>query len=178
MRCLFALLSFVATACAYTVLTPGNAAGWTTAGTNTVTWQRVDSDAATFTLVLVNQDKKVLPATQVLAATVDGTKGTLNVNPPSGGFPAGAGFQINFVKDAQNLDAILAQSQQFAIAQSSTTAAASSTAATATDSTAQTTNSTGGLSPTSTSASKNGAGRTTAAGSTGLIFAALAAIAL
>lgn len=152
MRCLFALLSFVATACAYQVLTPGNAAGWTSAGPNTVTWQRVATDPATFTMLLVNQvrtslltspllriplillclsqDQNVLPGgKEVLIATVDGTTGTVTVSPPSSGFPVGNGFQINFVQDPQDLNTILAQSQQFAITQSSTTAGASSTVA-------------------------------------------------
>jgi len=189
MRCLFALLSFVAAASAYKVLTPGDTAGWSTAGPNTVTWQRVDTDPATFTMLLVNQNNNALPGgKEVLIATVDGTTGKINVPLPSSGFPAGNAFQINFVKDPQNLDAILAQSQQFAIAQSSTTASASSTVASASPAgstvqvTQSTPDSTGGLNPTASSASapasKNNAGRITAAGNTGLIFAALAAIAL
>jgi hypothetical protein len=55
MRCIFSLLSFVAAACAYQVTNPNTNQGWTTAGPNTVTWQRVDTDPATFTLLLVNQ---------------------------------------------------------------------------------------------------------------------------
>jgi hypothetical protein len=55
MRSLFTLFSFVASACAYQIITPGNSNGWTTAGNNNVTWQRVSTDQTTFTMVLVNQ---------------------------------------------------------------------------------------------------------------------------
>ena len=58
---------------------------------------------------------------EVLIATVDGTLGVIAVPPPSGGLPAGNGFQVNFVKDPQDLNTILAQSQQFAITQSNST---------------------------------------------------------
>ncbi len=55
MRSLFTLLSLVASACAYQIISPGTSNGWTTGGTNNVTWQRVNTDQTTFTMVLVNQ---------------------------------------------------------------------------------------------------------------------------
>lgn len=55
MRSLFTLFSLVASVCAYQVITPGNNSGWTTGGPNNVTWQRVNTDQTTFTMVLVNQ---------------------------------------------------------------------------------------------------------------------------
>jgi hypothetical protein len=58
---------------------------------------------------------------EILIATVDGTAGAIGVPVPSGGFPVGNGFQINFVNDTQHLNTILAQSNQFAITQSNTT---------------------------------------------------------
>jgi len=55
MRFFVTLFSLIASACAYQIITPGNSAGWTTAGGNNVTWQRVSSDQAAFTMLLVNQ---------------------------------------------------------------------------------------------------------------------------
>ncbi len=55
MRSLFTLFSLVASACAYQIITPGNSFGWTTGGRNNVTWQRVNTDQVTFTMLLVNQ---------------------------------------------------------------------------------------------------------------------------
>lgn len=68
------------------------------------------------------QDKTIMPTGQeTLIATVDGTLGTIAIPPPSGGFPVGSGFQVNFVKDPQDLNTILAQSGQFTITQSNST---------------------------------------------------------
>jgi hypothetical protein len=55
MRSLITLFSLVASACAYSILTPSNSSGWTIGVTNNVTWTRVNTDANTFTLLLVNQ---------------------------------------------------------------------------------------------------------------------------
>jgi hypothetical protein len=63
-----------------------------------------------------------MPAGQeIVIATVDGSHSEIGVPPPSGGFPVGSGFQINFVNDTQHLSTILAQSSQFSITQSNTT---------------------------------------------------------
>ncbi|KAH9972965.1 hypothetical protein BGW80DRAFT_1172317 [Lactifluus volemus] len=127
---LFAIFSFAALASAYQVTTPGQNVGWTTAGPNVVTWERVATDPQTFTMVLVNQAAGALPGgPQTLLATVDGTQNKITVPTPSGGFPVGQGFQVNFVKSPQDMNTILAQSGQFAITQSSVTPSASSTGA-------------------------------------------------
>jgi len=190
---LFTLISLVSSACAYLVLTPGNANGWTTAGPNTVTWQMVSTDPQNFAMLLVNQDQGILPGGQeLLAAVVNGSLLTYTVSSPSGGFPVGTGFQVNFVKDAQDTNTILAQSGQFAITQSSTTVSPASTVNSVTTSAnptptptpaATTATDTGTLNPTSsltntTAPGKNSADRIAAAGSTSLIFAALAAFIL
>jgi len=185
MRSLFTVLSLVASACAYQILTPSNSSGWTTVGPNLVSWQRVNTDSNNFTMVLVNQDKTIMPSgEEILIATVDGTQNSIAVPAPSGGFPTGTGFQVNFVKDSQDLTTIYAQSNQFSIIKpntSSTTTSPSNTVVTPAGVTAaQTgttgTDSSGNLNPTSSSSpTTNGADRITAAGSTGLIFAALAA---
>ena len=44
-----------ASAFAYQVTEPTNATGWTTAGSNVVAWDKVSTDPANFTIVLVNQ---------------------------------------------------------------------------------------------------------------------------
>ena len=55
MRSVFALLALAASAAAYQVTQPTNATGWTTAGSNVVAWDKVSTDQANFTIVLVNQ---------------------------------------------------------------------------------------------------------------------------
>ncbi|KAL4242498.1 GPI-anchored Adhesion Regulator [Abortiporus biennis] len=132
MKTFATLLAFAASALAYQVTNPTNSTGWTTTGPNTVTWTRVSTDAETFTIVLSNQSK-FPPESEVLVAQVDGTKATsITVSPPSGGWVAGAGYQVNLVKDAQNLDAILAQSGQFTIKTGTASTTASGTTSGAT----------------------------------------------
>ncbi|PIL36927.1 hypothetical protein GSI_00617 [Ganoderma sinense ZZ0214-1] len=130
MRAVFALLSFAASALAYSVIEPDATTGWTTSGPNVVVWQMVSTDPANFTIVLNNQN--VTPATtQVLAALVGGSLGNVTVNPPSGGWKAGKGFRVNLVKDSQDLNSILAQSPQFDIVASSSSTFSTSVSATA-----------------------------------------------
>jgi hypothetical protein len=52
---------------------------------------------------------------QVLAALVPRDQGSISLNAPSTGFPAGTGWQVNIVQDDQHLTALLAQSPQFTI---------------------------------------------------------------
>ncbi|TCD69850.1 hypothetical protein EIP91_005927 [Steccherinum ochraceum] len=109
------ILSFAAAAFAFQVTSPTNATGWTTTGPNAVGWSRVDTDAQNFTIVLSNQQVNP-PVQEVLLAQVDATKvNTINVNPPSGGWVAGKGYQVNLVKSPDELSTILAQSGQFSI---------------------------------------------------------------
>ncbi|KAH9042864.1 hypothetical protein EDB84DRAFT_899140 [Lactarius hengduanensis] len=183
MQFFFTLLSFVALASAYQVSSPGGSSGWTIAGPNVVTWQRVNTDALNFTIVLSNQ-ARTPSYQQVLAALVDGTLGKFTVSPPSTGFPTGTGFQVNLVADSQNLNSIFAQSQQFSILQATTTTSSSLTATPLFSTTPAATNTdtntdlnpTGSL--TNTTAPSNGADRISAAGSASLIFGVLAAMVL
>ncbi|KAI9467333.1 hypothetical protein BJY52DRAFT_1220048 [Lactarius psammicola] len=182
MQFFFTLLSFVALASAYQVTSPGGAAGWTIAGPNVVTWQRVSTDALNFTIVLSNQ-AQTPNYQQVLAALVDGTLGRFTVSPPSTGFPTGTGFRVNLVQDSQNLNTIYAQSEQFSITQPTTTVTSSRTTTTPFTSTSNTlTNTDTDLNPTgsltNTTAPSNGADRMATAGSAGLIFGVLAAMVL
>jgi hypothetical protein len=112
MRIFAAVLAFATSALAYQVTAPTNATGFVNNGQNTVSWNKVSTDAANFTIVLVN--KNIFPNyEQVLAALVVGSLGTTQVNPPSTGWPSGSGFQINLVQDSQHLDTLLAQSDDF-----------------------------------------------------------------
>lgn len=52
---------------------------------------------------------------QVLAALISGSLGQVTANPPSAGWPAGTGFMVNLVQDADTLGSILAQSDMFNI---------------------------------------------------------------
>ncbi|KAH9071572.1 Ser-Thr-rich glycosyl-phosphatidyl-inositol-anchored membrane family-domain-containing protein [Lactarius deliciosus] len=182
MQFFFTLLSFVALASAYQVTSPGGSSGWTIAGPNVVTWQRVSTDPLNFTIVLSNQ-ARTPSYQQVLAALIDGNLGKFTVSPPSTGFPTGTGFQVNLVKDSENLSTIYAQSQQFAIVQATTTTSSSLTATTPfTTRVATNTDTNTDLNPTgsltNTTAPSNGADRITAAGSAGLVFGVLAAMVL
>ncbi len=55
MRAVLTLLTFAASALAYSVTEPDATTGWTTSGPNVVVWQTVSTDAANFTIVLNNQ---------------------------------------------------------------------------------------------------------------------------
>jgi len=179
MRSFFALVALISSTCAYQILTPGNSNGWTTAGPNIVTWQRVVTDSQTFTILLVNQNQGVLSGgPEILAVLVNSSALTYTVPPPSGGFPVGTGFQVNFVPDAGSFSTIFAQSGQFAITGPSSTNSPSRAVASATPANpatvAATTDTSGAPNPTGTSTpSRNSADRIAAAGSTALLFAAL-----
>ena len=114
---------------------------------SSLTWQRVETDRQNFTVLLTNQvcakgKRRLLylltwtPVTpqkvsgfqtQNLAALVDGTLGRVALNPPAGGWPTGSSFRLNLVQDNQNLNSILAQSQEFSITQSTSTGASTKT---------------------------------------------------
>lgn len=63
------------------------------------------------------------------------TQSSLAVAAPSGGFPTGSGFRINLVKSANEVDTILAQSDNFVIAAGSGTGSSSTVTAGASGST-------------------------------------------
>lgn len=129
MRAFATLLAFAASALAYQVTAPTNSTGFSNDGSNTVSWDMVSSDAANFTIVLVNNVRIQLAVAtpeadsfsqnifpnyeQILDALVVGSLGTIQVNPPSTGWPSGSGYQINFVASSQQLNSILAQSNDF-----------------------------------------------------------------
>jgi len=118
-------LSFLTATLAYTVLTPNGSDGWTNNGPQNLTWTRVDTDPLNFTVVLDNQAIAGFER-QVLAALVDGTLGTAELNPHNGGWPTGSNFRLNLVKDDQDLDTILSQSSQFNITQNTSTTSTAS----------------------------------------------------
>ncbi|KAI0939400.1 hypothetical protein AcW1_004455 [Taiwanofungus camphoratus] len=154
------LLAFAASSLAYTITSPTNSSGWTTSGPNTVSWTKVSTDPVNFTVVLSNQ-QVYPPVQQVLDALVVGSDSSTVVNPPSGGWVAGTGYQVNLVQDPTHLDSILAQSQQFSIAQttSSTFSSSFSTASSASASTQSLSNAaSSGLSSSASSPSSGNTG--------------------
>lgn len=56
-----------------------------------------------------------------MIALAVGLNGYAIVNPPSGEFQVAADYRVNLVKDTENLDTILAQSNQFNITSPSST---------------------------------------------------------
>lgn len=136
------LLALVASVVALQVTQPSNSSGWTTSGPNTITWSSVSSDKSNFTIVLNNQVSLTLRTSashthrlpqesypeynEVLESSVETSKDSVTVNPPSGGWVAGAGYRINFVQDADSLNTIYAQSNDFTIEDSSSSTFSSS----------------------------------------------------
>lgn len=66
----------------------------------------------------------------MLAALVDGSLGNTTVNPPSGGWKTGQGFQVNFVQDTEHTNTILAQSGKFDIKAATSSVSSTATAGT------------------------------------------------
>ncbi|CAE6433298.1 hypothetical protein ACGC1H_001531 [Rhizoctonia solani] len=163
-----AILSLIASAVAYEVTYPSASDKWF-AGTvtNTFKWDRVNTDATSFCLVLVNDDRSLLPVNnQQLIATVPGSTGSVEVPAPSGGFPVGKGFRVNMVKSPTELTTILAQSPEFEIVSGtgtssgtlSATSSISRSVVVVTPTSAGTTPTTAGdLNPTNAPSSSNGA---------------------
>ncbi|CAE6501906.1 unnamed protein product [Rhizoctonia solani] len=181
-----ALLSLIASAAAYQVTYPQSTDKWF-AGTvtNTLKWDQVSTDAATFCLVLVNEDRSLLPVNnQQLIATVPGSTGTIEVPAPSGGFPVGKGFRVNMVKSPTDVNTILAQSPEFEIVSgtgtssgtlSATSSVSRSVVVVSPTSAAAATTTSSDLNPTSTPRSSNGAMSIVARASPVVIAGALAA---
>jgi hypothetical protein len=126
MHAVAVILAFVSCAFAYQVTSPSEAKNWTNSGSQLLTWQRVDTDRLNFTAVLTNQQISGFES-QILAALIDGTTGSQQMNPPSGGWPTGSGFRVDLVQDAQNLNSILAQSGTFSIVNPSSSQSISGT---------------------------------------------------
>ncbi|TDL29215.1 hypothetical protein BD410DRAFT_680680, partial [Rickenella mellea] len=122
-------LYLAASALAYKVISPNGSQGWTTTGPNSITWQRDSStDPQNFSVALTNPDRSIMQFdNQILLALVDGTNATsAPVNPPSGGWPHGAGFKVNLLKDSEDVTSILASSDTFEIKAPNTTSTSSS----------------------------------------------------
>ena len=81
------------------------------------------------------QDRSVMPDNnQMLAAEVDSSLGETTVNAPSGGWPTGGSFRVNFVKNTTELNTILAQSDEFDIKEDTSSSSSSSSSASSTGS--------------------------------------------
>lgn len=111
------LLSLLSSAFAFQVTSPGQRHSWTNNGPQTVSWQRVSTDATQFALILTNENRSLMPDNIVLASNVDAVSAnTLNVSPPSSGWPApGSGYRVNMVRSATDENTIYAQSTEFDI---------------------------------------------------------------
>ncbi|KAK0453404.1 hypothetical protein EV421DRAFT_679659 [Armillaria borealis] len=107
-------LLFATSTLAYEIVEPSGTKGWTNFGSNTISWNRVNTDAMTVTLILTNENRTALPQDQIVAS-LNGTLLTAQVYPPTGGWPIGSTFRINFVKDPQSPHTILAQTSEFDI---------------------------------------------------------------
>jgi hypothetical protein len=118
------LLSFVASTLAYSVTAPNSFTVWGNQSPQVLQWQHVDTDPSNFTVVLDNQVMSDFQPV-VVAALVDGTVGSTTLSPPSAGWPTGNGFRINFVKDTDDLNEILAQSDLFNITEATTSTTSS-----------------------------------------------------
>ncbi|OJA09296.1 hypothetical protein AZE42_03116, partial [Rhizopogon vesiculosus] len=157
------LLVTITSTFAYQVNAPGDFQNWTTPGTNLLTWTRVSTDPLNFTAVLTNINQAAMPqGPQILNALVDGTLGQIACSPPSAGWPTGSGFRVNFATDAQNLDALLAQSNEFSIV-----AATSSGSSTATSGSSSTSQATTAATPTTATASTTSSDTSTTPTSSG-----------
>ncbi|KAF8174913.1 hypothetical protein BJ912DRAFT_39255 [Pholiota molesta] len=133
MRVAACLLAFVTSTLAYRVLSPNSQTGWTNQGNQLLTWERVSSDKTTFSVVLDNQQMQGF-SRKLLASRVDGTKGKVNLSPPSGGWPTGSNFRVNLVASADQFDTIYAQSNDFVIKKVAAAAVDPSAASTGTES--------------------------------------------
>ena len=71
---------------------------------------------------------------QMLAAKVDSSLSETTVNAPSGGWPTGSGFRVNFVKNETEQNTILAQSDEFDIKEDTSSSSSSSSSASSTGS--------------------------------------------
>ncbi|KLO19788.1 hypothetical protein SCHPADRAFT_794961, partial [Schizopora paradoxa] len=131
------VLALALSAAAISVTTPSNSSGWVSTGTNTLAWNRVDTDPTNFTVVLTNTDRTVLPTNNLLLDSfVDATSGSsISIAAPSGGLPVGGTFRVNLVQDQNDLNTIYAQSDEFTITAGSAASSVSTTVSSGTGST-------------------------------------------
>ncbi|KXN92956.1 hypothetical protein AN958_08991 [Leucoagaricus sp. SymC.cos] len=112
------LLSLVSSSLAYLVTHPGAGAndGWHAHEAGRVAWNHVDTNAKGFTIFLTNQVCNVLSQDIVIAEHVDSsTHSSIDIPAPHHGFPTGAHFRVNLVKNANDPQTIYAQSNEFTI---------------------------------------------------------------
>ncbi|KAJ7284024.1 hypothetical protein C8J57DRAFT_1007856, partial [Mycena rebaudengoi] len=108
--------SAVASVSAIHIQSPSATANWTNTGVQKVAWTSVITDPLNFTMVLTNMDRNVMPNDQILEALTLTSGNMTNVGPPATGWPdVGGGYRVNFCKDSESLDTILAQSAVFQI---------------------------------------------------------------
>ncbi|KAH9960423.1 hypothetical protein BC827DRAFT_1084441, partial [Russula dissimulans] len=119
-RSFFALISFVVSATAYKITSPSATEGWTSKGPDSVTYSWIDTDPDNCLAILVNLKDVVNTLNNITISKTAGET-TTSVTIPSNGFQTGGGFQVNFVKDANDLSTILAQSGTFNITASDST---------------------------------------------------------
>ncbi|RXW17852.1 hypothetical protein EST38_g7997 [Candolleomyces aberdarensis] len=122
-------LSMLSAAFAFQVTRPTLTQGWTNNGPQTVSWDRVSTDATNFTILLTNTNRQLMASDVVIASFVDAVAASsISVSPPSGGWPAAGGsYRVNLVKSATELTSIYAQSTEFNITAGPATASSPST---------------------------------------------------
>lgn len=62
------VLALALSAAALQVTTPSNSSGWVSSGTNTLAWNRVDTDPTNFTVILTNTVRR--PLLQLISLNV------------------------------------------------------------------------------------------------------------
>ena len=130
MRSFIVLASLVASALSYQVVRPSNTSGWTNSGPQTVTWDRVSTDPASFAIVLTNTDRSLLASDILLAKDVDGASASsITIDEPAGGWPSvGGSFRVNLVRSEDEPNSILAQSNEFNVTAGTSSVTRSSSA--------------------------------------------------
>ncbi|KAK0191177.1 hypothetical protein F5146DRAFT_587475 [Armillaria mellea] len=108
-------LLFAASTWAYEIVEPSGSKSWTKFGTNTISWKMVNTDPMTVTVILTNENRTALPEDRIITPSINGTLFTTQVYAPTGGWPMGSTFRLNFVKDSQSPHTILAQTSEFCI---------------------------------------------------------------
>ncbi|KAJ7498724.1 hypothetical protein FB451DRAFT_1202836 [Mycena latifolia] len=102
---LVTVAAFVASVSAIAVTSPGTTSNWTNDGSQSITWTSVSTDPANFTIVLTNNRSLMPTNNQILKAL----------------------YRVNFCKDSEDLNTILAQSDEFNITAAPVQSSASTT---------------------------------------------------
>ncbi|WEW58200.1 hypothetical protein PRK78_003668 [Emydomyces testavorans] len=96
------------------VADPGNGVVWDVTKSQTVTWTSVETDPLTFAIELVNLSAYP-PFTVRVARGIKTSAGSYSTKPLHN-IPPGKGYQVNFMSEDPQVNGILAQSQQFVVA--------------------------------------------------------------